>query len=330
MGKKILVTGGAGFIGSTVCSALMDTGHTPIILDSLINGCRDFTRGRIFYEGDIKDPQVVGKILKDHPDLYLIIHCAALIVVNESVEKPYEYYLENVSKSLEFFRMVSKTNIQGIVFSSSASVYDVVDGFMVSENSALHPRSPYARSKLMMEMILRDFADAYHLKSLILRYFNPIGADPKMRSGAYVKNPTHILGKLIECSVDRSKIFEMTGVDWPTRDGTGLRDYIHVWDLANAHVATVEQFEEIFKDPKKESRSEIINLGTGHGVTVKELVAAFERVLGAPIHKVEAKPRPGDTAGAYASCEKAARLLKWKAEKSIEEGIQHALAWMNR
>lgn len=326
---KVLVTGGAGYIGSTICSALVDNGHTPVILDSLVTGRVEFTRGHIFYQGDIADKALVEHVFREHPDIIATIHCAALIVVPESVTKPYEYYRENVAKSLELFRILRDLGHGQVVFSSSASIYDVVEGYMVTESAPLRPSSPYARTKYMMEMILSDFCAAYpEMHGIALRYFNPIGADPRMRSGIHIRRPSHVLGKLVDVALGKLPAFEITGVNWPTRDGTGIRDYIHVWDLAMAHVQAVEQFSEIFKrSGSPESRYVVINLGTGHGVTVRELVTAFEKVYGQKINKVEKPPRPGDVAGAYANADTARRLIGWEAKLPIEQGIADALRW---
>ncbi|MBI4928264.1 MAG: UDP-glucose 4-epimerase GalE, partial [Anaerolineae bacterium] len=318
---KVLITGGAGYICRPICSALEDAGHTPVILDSLVTGRPEFTRGRIFYQSDIADEAALERIFREHPEIQTTIHCAALIVVPESVEKPYEYYTENVAKSLQLFRTLNRLGCKGLVFSSSASIYDVVPGFMVTESAPLKPSSPYARTKYMMEMILQDFAAAYPMKAIALRYFNPIGADPQMRSGIHVKNPSHVLGKLVDTALGRIPQFEITGVDWPTRDGSGIRDYIHVWDLAQAHVMAVEQFDQVFARLDSPTRYAVINLGTGQGVTVRELVTAFEKVYGQTINKVEKPPRPGDVAGAYANADTARRLLGWEARLPIEQGI---------
>ena len=326
---KVLVTGGAGYIGSTICSALVDNGHTPIILDSLITGRAEFTRKHVFYQGDIADREILRRIFQEHPDIFATIHCAALIVVPESVEKPYEYYRENVGKSLELFHSLKDLGYGRVVFSSSASIYDVVPGYMVTEEAPLRPSSPYARTKYMMEMILRDFSIAYEgMYGIALRYFNPIGADPQMRSGIHIKNPSHVLGKLVDVALGKLLAFEITGVDWPTRDGTGIRDYIHVWDLAMAHVQAVEQFDQIYeRSETPAARYVVINLGTGRGVTVRELVTAFEKVYGQSIQKVEKPPRPGDVAGAYANADTARRLIGWEAQLPIENGIADALRW---
>jgi len=325
---KYLITGGAGYIGSTVASALEDNGHTPIIFDSLVTGRVEFTRQRLFYRGDIADRAALEKVFHDHPDIQATLHCAALIVVPDSVASPYDYYHENVCKSLELFRNLNRLGCNRIVFSSSASIYDVVPGFMVTETAPLKPGSPYARTKYMMEMVLQDFCAAYGMRGIALRYFNPIGADPKMRSGIHVEQPSHVLGKLVDVAQGRLPEFVLTGVNWPTRDGSGIRDYIHVWDLAKAHIAALTDFDAVFQragDPQ--GGYLVINLGTGRGVTVKELVSAFENVIGRSIPKCEAEPRPGDVAGAFANADTAGRLLGWEASLSVEQGISDALKW---
>ena len=324
---KILVTGGAGYIGSTICSALEDFGHTPIILDSLVQGQEKFTHNKVFYKGDIADEVLLKKIFKEHPDIFATIHCAALILVPESVSNPYDYYKENVSKSIQLFKILSSLNSSRIVFSSSASIYDVSPSFMVTELSSIKPSSPYARTKFMMEMILEDYCAAYNIKGIALRYFNPIGADPQMRSGAYMQNPSHVLGKLLQVAHGKEPVFNITGTGWPTRDGSGIRDFIHVWDLALAHVKAIENFNNAFDVHHKDSNYLCLNLGTGNGVTVKELVAAFEKVFGKEIPKIETNSRPGDVAGAYANAKKAFDILGWKAEKNIEQAISDALIW---
>ncbi|MDR0906257.1 MAG: UDP-glucose 4-epimerase GalE [Oscillospiraceae bacterium] len=322
---KVLVTGGAGYIGATICSALIDAGHTPVILDSFVNGRREYADGRISYEGDIADAALLDRIFSGHADIACAIHCAALITVPESVSDPYRYYRENVGKSTELFHQLVEHGVKRVIFSSSGAIYDDVPDFEVTEDAPLNPRSPYARTKFMMEQVLRDYTAAYDLKAIALRYFNPIGADPKLRTGLQQKLPTHVLGKLISVAAGREPEFTLTGVDWPTRDGTAIKDYIHVWDLARAHVVAAERFDDAF-EPKSEKFS-VINLGTGTGVTVREIVTAFEKVLGREIPKREAPPRDGDVPGAYANAEKAARLLGWRTERSIEDGIADALRW---
>jgi len=325
---KVLITGGAGYIGSTIASVLLDHGHTPVILDSLVTGRTEFTKDRIFYEADIADRAMVRRLFSDHPDILGTIHCAALIVVPESVSRPYEYYRENVVKSMDFFKTLSDLGYPKVVFSSSAAVYDVVPGFMVTEESPLRPLSPYSRTKFIMEIVLKDFCAAYGMQGIALRYFNPIGSDPQMRTGLHIQHPSHLIGKLVEVAMGREPVFNLTGVEWPTRDGSGIRDYLHVWDLALAHLKAIENFDKaICEGSEDEVDFTVINLGTGNGVTVKEFVAAFERVVGKQLPVSIQPPRPGDVAGAYANADRARRLLGWQAEKSIEEGIADALNW---
>lgn len=325
---KFLITGGAGYIGSTIASALEDAGHVPVILDSLVTGREEFTRGRLFYRADIADGAALEQVFRDHPDITATVHCAALIIVPESTEKPYAYYRENVAKSVELFKNLNRLGCNRVVFSSSASIYAQVPGFMVTETAPLDPGSPYARTKYMMEMILRDFCRAYGMKGISMRYFNPIGADPKMRSGIHAARPSLVLAKMVDVAQGRQPLFEITGTEWPTRDGSGLRDYIHVWDLAQAHLLALQDFDRVFaRAGNPEDNYLVINLGTGQGVTVFELVSAFERVIGREIPKRLAPPRPGDVAGAYASAGRALELLGWRAELSIDQCIADALKW---
>ncbi|MGI8612440.1 MAG: UDP-glucose 4-epimerase GalE [Nocardioidaceae bacterium] len=325
---KVLVTGGAGYLGSTFGTALEAAGHQPVVLDSLLTGPRAFLHGRASYVGDIADRALLRRIVDEHPDLGCTIHCAARIVVPESVAQPYAYYRDNVCKSLELFDELTALGKPRVVFSSSASLYATSESFEVTEESPLDPASPYARTKLVMELALRDICAATDLRALILRYFNPIGSDPDYRSGSYDPLPSHVLGRLVAAARGDIESFEITGTEHPTRDGTGIRDYLHVWDLARAHVAAVERFDEVLAI--EQSTSTVLNLGTGSGVTVRELVTAFERVYGQPVPTREAPPRPGDAVGAYANADKAARLLGWRAELSLDEAIASALEWGRR
>jgi UDP-glucose 4-epimerase len=183
----------------------------------------------------------------------------------------------------------------------------------------------------MMEMVLRDFCMAYGMRGIALRYFNPIGADPKLRSGIHVPNPSHVLGKLVDTALGKQPEFVITGTQWPTRDGTGIRDYIHVWDLALAHIQAVTAFDEAFERAGNPADNYlVINLGTGTGVTVREILDAFQRVYGKQIPVCEAPPRPGDIAGSYANADRAGALLGWEASRPIDTGIQDALRWADK
>ncbi|WP_193614563.1 UDP-glucose 4-epimerase GalE [Nocardioides lijunqiniae] len=325
---KVLVTGGAGYIGSTTAKALEEAGHTPVILDSLLSGPQVFVRDRAFYEGDIADRELLRRIVADHPDLDATIHMAARIVVPESVEKPYLYYRDNVAKSLELFDELNALGKTRVLFSSSASLYATKDDFEVTEEDPLDPPSPYARTKRMMEQVLQDMAAATDLDAIILRYFNPIGSDPDLESGIYAKEPSHVLGQLVMAARGQKDAFTITGVDHPTRDGTGIRDYIHVWDLAKAHVRAIERFDDVIA--AVDASSSVINVGTGEGVTVRELVSSFERVFGKEVPIAEAPPRPGDAVGAFANVDKSRELLQWQTELSLDDAIASALAWGER
>ncbi|WP_445258364.1 UDP-glucose 4-epimerase GalE [Nocardioides aurantiacus] len=325
---KVLITGGAGYIGSTTATALELAGHTPVVLDSLVTGPRSFVAGRAFYEGDIADRALVDRVFAEHPDIAVTVHMAARIVVPESVAHPYLYYRDNVAKSLELFDVLAGLGRPRVVFSSSASVYGPAEEFVVTESSVLAPGSPYARTKLVMELALEDLAHAGALQAVALRYFNPIGSDPELRSGVHVREPSHVLGQLVRAALGQQGAFRITGVDLPTRDGTGVRDYVHVWDLARAHVAAVEQFDDVVSGGT--SGFVPLNVGTGTGVTVRELIAAFERVFGRSVPVEEAPARPGDAIGAYARVDRIRELTGWKSELGLEDGIASALAWAER
>ncbi|QMU72035.1 UDP-glucose 4-epimerase GalE [Streptacidiphilus sp. P02-A3a] len=320
---KILIAGGAGFIGSTIASACDDSGVRTVVLDNLVTGRREYTRDRAFYEGDIADGDLIDRIFAEHPDIHAVIDCAALIVVPDSVADPLGYYRENVAKGIQFIDHLVRNGCPRLLFSSSASIYRADPGdFSVDETSAIEALSPYARTKAIFETILRDIAASGALKVISLRYFNPIGADPQLRTGLQIRKPTHALGKMIDVH-NAGEQFTITGTNWPTRDGSGIRDYVHVWDLARAHVNAVRRFDDVTDpDPYR-----VINLGTGDGTTVRELIAAFEGVIGQKLSCVETGPRPGDTAGAYTRSSLAQELLDWKPQLSIEDGIRDSLRW---
>src|SRR5262249_11721760 len=200
---------------------------------------------RISSEGHTPRGALVPRVVEEHRDREATIHMAARIVVPESVALPYEYYRDNVAKSLELFDQLVALGKPRVLFSSSASLYALKDDFEVREDDSLEPTSPYARTKRMIEQVLEDMAVATDLRAVILRYFNPIGSDPDLESGIYVKEPSHVLGQLVMAARGQKHSFTITGTDLPTRDGTGIRDYIHVWDLARAHVRAVERFDHV-------------------------------------------------------------------------------------
>jgi UDP-glucose 4-epimerase len=320
---KVLIAGGAGYVGSTIASACLDSGIEPVIVDSLITGRREFVMDRKFYEGDISDQVLIARIFTENPDLSAAILCAALINVPESISDPVNYYMNNVVKCLNFARALVANDCTKLIFSSSASIYATSGPEPVNENSPIEPTNPYARSKVAFEWILQDISKTGLLKVISFRYFNPIGADPKMRSGLQSPEPSHAFGAIIR-AMQTGKPFAITGTDYATRDGTGIRDYIHVWDVAHAHVLALIKFESILADV---DHYEVINLGTGKGTTVRELVTKFNDVSSTPIEIARVPRRPGDSAGTFANYEKAKRLLGWTPQFSLVDGIRDSLKW---
>lgn len=318
----ILITGGAGYIGSTVASACEDAGHQVVILDDFSTGRREFIGDRKLYEGDIADAALIDRICSENA-IDAVVHCAAKIVVPESVSEPLAYYENNVSKTVTLLESLDRNGVHRFLFSSSASIYAPDENFVVTEESPLRPGSPYARTKFMVEMVLEDFTKASEMRVASLRYFNPIGTDPKMRSGQQLENPSHVLAKLLEAWV-RKETFTVTGVEWPTRDGSGIRDFIHVWDLAKAHVAALEGFDKATAD----EHYQVFNIGTGNGVTVKELAASFEAISGDALAVKFGPSRPGDVAGVYTVSSKAKDVLGWTAELTEQDAVRDAIAWL--
>lgn len=317
---KVLITGGAGYIGSTIASCCHDSGIPPVILDDYSTGLRVFAERFDNYEGDIADTALLNTIFDEHPDIEAVIHCAAKIIVPESVEQPLEYYDVNVGRATTMLQVLRDRGVKRMMLSSTAAMYAPDADFTVNESSTVAPTSPYAASKWMLERVMADAAAAGQIQAIALRYFNPIGADPKMRTGLQNPLPTHALGKMITCH-QNGEPFTVTGVDWPTRDGSGLRDYVHVWDLARAHVAALKA---------ELAPYEVINLGTGTGTTVFELVEAFNEVVDTPLEVKTAPPRVGDVAGCAPRIDKAERLLGWKPEFSITQGVRDSLAWAQK
>lgn len=322
---KVLITGGAGYIGSTVASACADDSIDVVVLDNFSTGRREFVRGRTCYEGDVADPVLLRRIFADHPDIDVTVHCAALTVVPESVAEPLRYYRENVAKSVDLVATLHHLGRARLIFSSSAAIYAPAGSDRVDEDSPASPANPYARTKEMVETVLGDAATSGALEAVSLRYFNPIGADPELRTGPQRPRPSHVLGRL--CDAYRTGgTFRLTGTGWPTRDGTAVRDYVHVWDVAAAHVAALRNFDRVMRTADG-ARHVPINVGTGQGTTVRELLSAFERVVGTRLGVEESPARPGDTAGCFTTIDRAIRLLDWKPALGIDDAIRHQLAW---
>lgn len=321
---KVLVTGGAGWIGSTVCYACADSDIPVVVIDDLSTGKAELVQPFPLYVGDIADASLVHRIIDDHPDISHVVHCAASIIVPESTQRPLDYWSNNVAGTIRLLQILVSRNVSRFVFSSSASIYAATDGGEVAEDAPIDGASPYARTKATVERLLADVAAAGMLRTVSLRYFNPVGADPALRTGQPNPEPSHVLGRILSAALHKTP-FVITGTDWPTRDGTGLRDYVHIWDLARAHVLAIREFDRV----TAEAAYLPINLGSGHGTTVRELIAAARDVLGDFVVR-EGPRRPGDVAGAAARIDRARRLLGWEPKLDIRDAIRDALRWIER
>lgn len=328
--KKILVTGGAGYIGSHVVVELCKAGYEVIIYDNLSNSSIEtmqklqsiVNKPILFFNGDIRDSVLLNHVF-DIYDIDSVIHLAGFKAVGESVQEPLKYYNNNVQGTLVLLEVMKEHNVKKIVFSSSATVYGDPESVPIIENFPLNPTNPYGRTKLFIEEILRDMNKSDDFKVIILRYFNPIGAH---ESGLIGEDPNGIPNNLMPfiSQVAIGKIDELSifGGDYNTPDGTGVRDYIHVVDLAKGHVAAINKI-----DTADTADVLTINLGTGKGYSVLELGAAFEKASGVPIkYSIKAR-RDGDIAECYTDPSYANKILGWKAEKTIQDMCADTWRW---
>ena len=326
---KILVTGGAGYIGSHTCVELLMAGHDVVVIDNLSNSSsvvfdrieRICGRRPVFHEVDVRNSDKVAEILSDH-GIKAVIHFAGLKAVGESVAQPLQYYDNNVTGSLALFGAMKETGVRTLVFSSSATVYGDPHSVPIHEDFPLSATNPYGRSKLMVEEILRDLIlsdDAWHIA--LLRYFNPVGAH---ESGLIGEDPggtpNNLMPYISQVAVGRRKELQIFGGDYPTSDGTGVRDYIHVVDLAFGHIAALDWLQQ-------HKGVHTFNLGTGQGKSVLEVVRAFEAASGKHVPYRIVDRRPGDIAQCYADASHAQRELGWKAQRGITEMCRDAWNW---
>lgn len=332
--KKILVTGGAGYIGSHTLIELIAAGFTPVVYDNLSNSS-PASLARVqqivgqsieFIEGDILDTQLLAKTFAAH-DFTAVIHFAGLKAVGESVAKPLWYYQNNVAGTLNLLDAMAKAQVKNLIFSSSATVYGDPEALPIVESSPRSATNPYGQSKLMIEYMLEDLAKSdNHWQLISLRYFNPIGAH---HTGTIGENPNGIPNNLMpyvsQVAVGKLPQLSVFGNDYDTVDGTGVRDYIHVVDLAKGHVAALQYLEQ-----QTQLGFEPINLGTGKGTSVLQLVNAFIKTTGQPVPYSIAPRRPGDIASCYASSDKAKKLLGWQAEFDIERMCTDTWRWQSQ
>ncbi len=313
---KVLLTGGAGYIGSHVAKLLTRHNYEVVIIDNLFSSNPKKIYGKL-YKIDLKEEEKVLEILKKEKPA-IVLHFAAFISVPESVEKPLLYYENNVGNTIKLLSAMKKAGIKNFLFSSSAAVYGIPDKVPISETAELKPINPYGESKAMVEKILRDLGRAKEINYVSLRYFNVAGADPEGELGPNYKQPTHLIIRALKTAKGEIPYLEIFGTDYPTPDGTCIRDYIHVMDLAEAHLLAMEYL-------LTKGESIVLNCGYGRGFSVREVISAVKKVTGIDFKVVEGKRRPGDPPMLIADNKKILEVLKWKPKyDSLETIIKHA------
>ena len=320
----ILVTGGAGYIGSHTTYALLDRGEKVVVLDDLSTGVRaQVGEDALFVRGDIADATLVKRIVSEH-GVEAVIHFAGSIVVPDSVADPLSYYENNVVKSRALIASLVESGVQQLIFSSTATVYAEDAQQPLSEMAPRMPISPYARSKLMTEWILEDVARAHDFRPVVLRYFNVAGADPKGRTGQSTPKATHLIKRAARVALGHESHLNIFGTDYPTPDGTGVRDYIHVSDLAQAHILALDALRD-------GAPPAVYNCGYGRGLSVRQVVSGMERVLGRPLPVKEGPRRAGDPPTLISDPSRIKKELGWKPVHDDLDGIiRSALEWERR
>ncbi len=302
--RGVLVTGGAGYIGSHVVKQLGEAGEKLVVLDNLGTGFRDAVLYGEFIEGDTGDTELVERILREH-DIEAVLHFAAHTIVPESVENPLKYYGNNTCKTRNLLECCHQAGVSHFIFSSTAAAYGIPKDALCAEDTLAAPINPYGTSKLMSEMMLRDLSASSDLRHVILRYFNVAGSDPEGKIGQSTRKATLLIKVAAEVAVGKREKLLVFGTDYPTPDGTGVRDYIHVSDLADAHVQALSYL-------RAGGRSTLLNCGYGHGYSVREVIDAVNKVNGSPIAVEEHPRRPGDPPSLVAAVDKIHRTLDWQ------------------
>ena len=331
--KKVLVTGGLGYIGSHTVVELQNSGFEVVIIDDLSNSSKTVLKGICditgtephFLEGDLKDRKVVEQLFKSHPEIEGLIHFAASKAVGESVEKPLLYYHNNIVSLLHLLEAMDKNSIDNLIFSSSCTVYGQADQLPINEKAPLKKaESPYGNTKKISEEIIEDSVKASSLKAISLRYFNPIGAHESAKIGELpIGIPQNLVPFVTQTAAGIREQLLVYGGDYPTSDGTAVRDYIHVVDLAKAHVVALKRLLE----NKQQQPYEVFNLGTGKGSSVLEVIKSFEKVSNLKLNYKIVGRRDGDITSAYADTSRANHELGWKTEFSLEDALASAWKW---
>ncbi|HMK53160.1 MAG TPA: UDP-glucose 4-epimerase GalE [Methanobacteriaceae archaeon] len=316
----ILVTGGAGYIGSHINKELYKQGYETVVLDNLSYGHQDFVKWGVLERVDLSDTAQIRQIFDNYP-IDAVMHFAAFTYVGESVEDPQKYYLNNLKNTLNLLSVMLEFDIKKIVFSSTCATYGNPVEIPIPEDHPQNPINPYGRGKLMVEKVLKDYSQAYDLRYVSLRYFNAAGADPEGELGENHDPETHLIPLILDAALGKKKDIKIFGADYPTPDGTCIRDYIHVTDLAYAHLKALQYLED-------GGKSEVFNLGNGNGFSVREVIETARRITKKNIKSVEVDRRAGDPPVLVGSSTKAREVLNWKPRfDDLDEIISTAWQW---
>lgn len=320
MTTNVLVTGGAGYIGSHACKALAKAGYTPVTLDNLVYGHRWAVKWGPFVHGDLADGNLLRRVLREY-DIKAVMHFAAFAYVGESVQEPGKYFRNNVTNTINLLDAMVETGVENIVFSSTCATYGDPVRIPIDETHPQNPVNPYGESKLFIEKTLHWYDVAHAVRSVSLRYFNAAGADPDGEIGEVHDPETHLIPLVIQTALGQREQVKIFGTDYPTHDGSAIRDYIHVTDLASAHVKAIDKL-------LAGSESQRINLGTGTGYTVKEVIDTVAKVSGKAVNALEDERRAGDPPELVADAKLANEKLGWVPEYSdLETIVATALKW---
>jgi UDP-glucose-4-epimerase GalE len=320
---KVLVTGGAGYVGSHCCKALASAGFVPVTYDNLVHGNRSAVQWGPFVEGDLSDRHRIAEAIRQH-SIQAVLHFAAYAYVGESMQRPGEYFANNVTNTLNLLEAMRDTGRNVIVFSSTCATYGLPESLPIDESHAQQPVNPYGESKLFVERSLHWYGKAYSFRTAALRYFNAAGADPKGETGETHEPETHLIPIVIETALGLRPAVEIYGTDYPTPDGTAIRDYIHVSDLADAHVSALRHLLSGTAELR-------LNLGTGVGHSVREIIRTVAKSAGRNIATRESPRRPGDPPILVADASRAMRLLPWQPRHSgLQDIVETAWRWHER